>query len=330
MTGKTKIWLSICGGIFLLACSFWIIQQAITVNKVSASGKVAKDSSNVDYSDHADNVRSSYRIFSPPVPDSIDFAGEGVPLNETDVYERFEKELIINTYYHSSTVFFHKRAARWFPVIEPILKEEGVPDDLKFLALIESALDNVVSPAGAAGFWQFMPATAKEYGLEVNNYVDERYHLEKVTRAACRLLKEGNRKFGSWTLSAAAYNMGMGGLQSRMNEQTDSRRYYDLLLPEETMRYVFRIIAVKQIMTHSADYGFRFRPVDLYKPYDVKMVEVKENIADLKSFAKQNGCSYRLLKVLNPWLRGDKLPVSSGKTYQVLLPGQNFNSRAAL
>lgn len=273
--------------------------------------------------DHKDVIHENYRVYSPPVPTSIDFAGEAVPLNNTEVYDRLDRELVINTFWHSSTILIHKRAARWFPIIEPILKEEGVPEDLKYLAVIESGLDNAVSPAGARGFWQFMPATGKSYDLEINAYVDERYNLEKATRAACRLLKSNQRMFGSWTMAAAAYNMGPAGLQGRVDEQGVDD-YYDLLLPEETMRYVFRICAAKQILNNSKDYGFRFRPEDLYEPYSVKAVEVSESIPDLAAFALENGTNLRLIKLLNPWLRSDRLPNSSGKKYTILLPGEGF------
>ncbi len=321
---KTNKLLAIAVTAFLLASSFWLINDILTGWANPATATESDTALNVSNSEFAKVVRENYRIYSSPVPDSISFAGEPVPLHETEVHERLDKELVINTFWHSQTIFFHKIAARWFPIIEPILKEENVPDDLKYLALIESGLSDVVSPAGAAGFWQFMPATARGYGLEVNKYVDERYNLEKVTLAACKLLKDGYGKFGSWTLSAAGYNMGITGLEGRLTDQ-GVERYYDALLPEETMRYVFRIVAAKQILTHSADYGFRFRPSDLYEPYKVMEFKTTNPIADLNAFAKQNGTTLRILKLLNPWLLLNSLPNSQGKEYVIKLPAEGFN-----
>jgi len=251
-----------------------------------------------------------------PFPVEIDFAGEKVPLDNIDVEEKLDRELIVNTYWHSQTILFHKRAHRWFPVIEPILKSENVPDDFKYLALIESGLDNVVSPAGARGFWQFMKSTAKSYNLEVNGDIDERYHVEKATVAACKYLKKAKNKFGSWTLAAASYNMGIAGLSNRLEEQKCSN-YYDLLLNAETGRYIYRMLAAKQILTNSSSYGFEFNENDLYQPYNYTIVSIDSSISDLTSFAINQGTNYKILKLLNPWLRSNQLPNPENKVYEI-------------
>ena len=269
-------------------------------------------------------IRDNYKVFSIPLPEEMDFAGEKIPLEDIDIKERLDKELIVNTYWHSQTFLFHKRANRWFPIIEPILKENGVPEDFKYLAVIESGLDNVVSPANAVGFWQFLKSTGRSYGLEINDYVDERYDAAKATEAACKYLKVAYKQFGNWTLAAASYNMGMAGLKHRLDEQAVNQ-YYDLLLNSETSRYVFRIMAAKHILTHSQDYGFNLIDSDLYEPYEIRTVEVTEPIDNLATFAKENGSNYKILKLLNPWLRAKKLPNSSGKTYTIALPAENAN-----
>lgn len=271
--------------------------------------KTATDNEN----NEQNNIRGDKLV---PFPKTIDFANEKVPLQNLDVAERLDRELIVNTYWHSQTILFHKRATRWFPIIEPILKSENVPDDFKYLTVIESGLDNVVSPAGARGFWQFMKSTAKTYDLEINENIDERYNVEKATKAACIYLKNAKDKFGSWTLAAASYNMGIAGLDNRLNQQKCTS-YYDLLLNEETARYVYRIIAAKQIMTNSEIYGFEFIDDDLYKPYNYNIVKVDSTINDLTSFAINQGINYKILKLLNPWLRRNQLPNPNNKTYEI-------------
>lgn len=299
-------------------------EKTSTPNK-DTTGKDITESESGE-KDRRSYIRDNYKVFSVPLPEAIDFAGESVPIQDIDIKERLDKELVVNTYWHSQTFLFHKRANRWFPLIEKILKENGVPEDLKYLALIESGLDNVVSPAGAAGFWQFMKTTGKQYGLEVNSYVDERYHLEKSTEAACKYLKYAKNKFGSWTLAAASYNMGMGGLENRLKEQAvDS--YYDLYLNAETSRYVFRILAAKHILTHSEDFGFNLLESDLYPEYNTKTLEVDTTINDLRSFGKSQGVNYKIIKTLNPWLRSSKMPNSSKKQYKILIPADDFNMK---
>ncbi len=252
-------------------------------------------------------------------PTAVDFAGEPAPLQITDVRERLDRELLINANLDATTVLIIRRANRAFPIIEPILQKYGVPDDFKYLAVIESGLINATSPSGAKGVWQFMPDTAKEKGMEVNELVDERYHLEKSTEAACRYLLAAKEKFGSWTLAAASYNGGMAGVGKRIDEQKVSN-YYDLGLTEETSRYVFRILALKEIMKNPAVYGFSIYESDLYSRIPSKKIEVDSTISDLSDFAKTQGINYKILKIHNPWLRDKKLLNPSKKKYEIEIP----------
>src|SRR5690554_3701722 len=254
---------------------------------------------------------------------SLNFCDEKVPMHIADVEERFDRELTINKSLHASTELVIKRAARYFPVIEPILKKYGVPDDFKYLAVIESRLENAVSPAGARGIWQFMPATAKEYGMEVTNTVDERYHLEKSTEAACKYLLDAKKRFGSWTMAAASYNGGMAGMTRQMNRQKGTD-YYDLLFVEETSRYVFRILALKEIMENSEKYGYTIPQNELYKPIKTKKIEVSNSIEDLADWSIEQGINYKILKVNNPWLIDTSLKNNSGKTYQIEIPTEGY------
>lgn len=266
------------------------------------------------------HFNSKYSIFSLVKPASdIHFAGERVPLEDPDIWERFDKELLKNTYWQSNSLLLHKRAHKYFPIIEPILTEYEVPDDLKYLALIESGLENVVSPAGASGFWQIMKATGKDYGLEINHEVDERYHLEKSTRLACQFFLDAKEKFGDWTLSAAAYNMGRTGLQKQINRQK-AYNYYDLLLNKETSRYVFRILAVKELIENPKQYGFHLRDKDLYQAVPTYTTTVDSAVGHWSDFAQQHQINYKLLKIHNPWLRQNYLKNSSRKTYEVKIP----------
>lgn len=261
----------------------------------------------------------NYKIFSLNTPIGITFAGEKVPLEIEDVRESLDRELLVNTYWQSQGLLFHKRANRWFPVIEPILAEQGVPDDFKYLAVIESGLDNVVSPAGATGYWQIMKETGREYGLEINNEVDERYHVEKSTVAACKYLKAAYARYGSWTMAAASYNVGMYGLAKQVDRQK-ADNYYDLLLNTETGRYLYRTIAIKEILSKPAQYGFHFRPKDLYQPYETYDVTVDTAVSDFADFAFQNGINYKILKILNPWLRDTYITNPKAKAYAIKLP----------
>jgi hypothetical protein len=252
-------------------------------------------------------------------PTEVDFAGEPAPLQISDVRERLDRELLINANLDATTVLIIRRANRFFPIIEPILQENGVPDDFKYLAVIESGLMNATSPSGAKGFWQFMPDTAREKGMEVNELVDERYHLEKSTEAACKYLLAAKAKFGTWTMAAASYNGGMTGLSKRIEEQKVSN-YYDLGLTDETSRYVFRILALKEIMKKPELYGFSIYPNELYPPIPTKSVEVDSTINDLTGFAQSQGINYKILKIHNPWLRDKKLLNPSKKKYEIKIP----------
>ncbi|WP_264522250.1 lytic transglycosylase domain-containing protein [Flavobacterium sp. N1994] len=256
-------------------------------------------------------------------PESIDFAGESAPLQITDVKERLDRELLINANLDATTALIIKRANRAFPIIEPILKQYGVPDDFKYLAVIESGLINATSSSGAKGVWQFMPDTAKEKGMEVNDIVDERYHLEKSTEAACKYFLAAKEKFGTWTMAAASYNGGMNGLSKKIDEQKVTN-YYDLGLTEETSRYVFRILALKEIMKQPAKYGFTIYPTDLYAPIPTKSVEVDSTITDLTNFAKSQGINYKILKIHNPWLRDKRLPNPTKKKYEIKIPLEGY------
>ncbi len=264
-------------------------------------------------------LSNGYNIYAVKIPDDLNFAGEAMPLSDPDVYERMDRELLVNTYWQSNGLLMFKRAQKYFPIIEPILKKHGIPDDFKYLAVIESGLTNAVSPAGARGVWQIMPATAKENGLEVNENVDERYNLEKSTEVACKYLLQSKKSLGSWTLAAAAYNAGNTGISRRLKEQ-EVNAYYDLLLGEETGRYMFRIVALKEIMNNPKTYGFNFEEPDLYSNIPTFNVIVDKDITNFTAFAQEYGINYKILKIHNPWLRETRLNNKSGKKYVIEIP----------
>lgn len=266
---------------------------------------------------------NDYNVYAIKIPDYLEFAGEKVPLQNPDISERMDKELLVNTYWQSNGLLMFKRAEKYFPIIEPILERNGIPDDFKYLAVIESGLTNAKSPAGASGFWQIMKATGKENGLEVNSNVDERYHLEKATEVACKYLKKSKERFNSWTLAAAAYNAGNAGVSKRLKSQ-NVNSYYDLLLGEETGRYVFRIVALKEILSHPAKYGFNFRNKDLYRAIPTYKVLVDTAVTDFSKFAKNYGINYKILKIHNPWLREKQLNNASGKSYYLDIPDAGY------
>ncbi len=266
---------------------------------------------------------NGYNVYALQVPENLDFAEEPVPLKNPDIYERMDRELLVNTYWQSNAFLLIKRAHKYFPIIEPILKKNGIPDDFKYLAVIESGLQNVVSPAGASGFWQIMKATGQENGLEINSNVDERYHLEKATQLACDYLKNAKDNLGTWTAAAAAYNAGNAGISRRLRDQ-DVTSYYDLLLGEETGRYVFRIVALKEILKNTETYGFNYREKDLYNYIPTKKIMVDYEIDDLAAFAKSNGINYKILKIHNPWLRENKLNNKSRKVYYIDIPEKGY------
>jgi hypothetical protein len=261
----------------------------------------------------------SYKVYALELPDTLSFAGELVPLHSPDLRERLDRELLVNTYWQSNMMLLLKRANKYFPTIEKILKEEGVPTDLKYLSVIESGLENAISPAGAKGFWQIMRTTGKEYGLEVNSNVDERYHIAFSTQMAAQYLKKAKDKFGSWTLAAASYNRGMSGIQRNLNAQK-VESYFDLLLGKETSRYVFRILAVKEIIENPSKYGYVFDDTDLYYSVPVRYHGLDTAISNLTSFAQKMGVNYKVLKIHNPWLLQNHLNNKSRKYYEIAIP----------
>lgn len=253
------------------------------------------------------------------IPDDLEFAGEKVPLSNFDTRESLDKELLVNGYWHSRTLMVLKRSKRCFAVIEPILKKHGIPDDFKYLAMAESGLENVISPVKAVGMWQIMESTAKEYGLEVNSVVDERYDLEKSTEVACKFLLDSYKKFGSWTMAAATYNAGRNGLENQISKQKTSN-YYDLLLNEETARYVFRLIAHKLIAENPTEFGFQLEEDNYYPLIQTYEVEVDKEIENIADFAIEHSTNYKIIKQFNPWLRQNYLPDQPTKVYRIKIP----------
>ena len=279
---------------------------------------------------HSAKSQVPYSVAPPIVPKETTFAGQEIDLTRYDLRERMDRQMMAFTYMHSTTMLLVKRANRFFPVIEPILKENNIPDDFKYLMVIESNLNTLArSPAGAAGLWQFMQATGREKGLEVNNNIDERYHVEKSTRAACRYLKESYDRYGDWLTVAAAYNAGNGRISGELRKQL-AKRAVDLWLVEETSRYMFRIMAAKMILQNPQEYGFLIKREQLYPALPYKEVKVNRGIEDLAQFAKENGVSYAQLKDANPWLRGTSLENKSGRTYTLKIldrEGMEYNPK---
>ena len=268
------------------------------------------------------NTSSTYNIKALKIPNGLSFAGEKVPTELDDIKERMDRELLVNTYWQSNGLLLIKRAHKYFPLIEPLLKKYGIPDDFKYLAVAESGLENNSSPAGAAGFWHFLKSSAKEYGLEVNQNVDERYNLEKSTKVAAEYLKKSKKRFGTWTLAAAAYNAGNARIARNLKKQQVTN-YYDLLLNSETSRYVFRIVALKEVLSNPRKYGFEFEEDDLYNLPDIKTVKVDTVITNIASFAKKFKTNYKELKLNNAWLRENKLNNKSRKLYKIKIPNSN-------
>ena len=265
------------------------------------------------------NTHKNYKIQALQLPANLNLAGERVPIEIPDVKERMDRELLVNTYWQSNGLLLIKRANQYFPILEPLLKKYGLPDDFKFLALAESGLIDETSSVGAAGMWHFMKTTGKEYGLEINKNVDERYHIEKSTKVAAEYLKKSKDRLGSWTLAAAAYNAGNYGVASRLEtQQVDN--YYDALLPDETERYIFRILALKEVITNPRKYGFVFDESDLYTLEKTREIEVDTAITNIASFAKNYGLNYKEFKKYNPWLRENHLNNKSRKLYQIKIP----------
>lgn len=306
--------LMLLGVVFVAGTLIFAVQStdAIAVNdKIVANDSVQK------------NVAKSYKISSIDIPQDLNFAGEVVPQEDPEIMERVDREFLVNTYWQSNALLLMKRANKYFPIIEPILAKNGIPDDFKYLAVAESGLTNVVSPAGATGFWQIMRETGKEYGLEVNSNVDERYHLEKSTEVACKYLNRWKDKYGSWALTAAAYNAGPGAINKYMGiQQVDN--YWDLLLGDETGRYVFRIMAIKEILANPEKYGFHIEQEDMYKAIPTFNVEINKPVSDFADFAQEYEINYKILKRHNPWLREPHLNNGSGKKYTLEIPNKGY------
>jgi hypothetical protein len=308
LSKKTKIYYFAGGAITVIGLIY------ISANLSFTNNTYANSQLNAD-----GNFPQEYKIISPKVPDDLYIFGERVPTENFEVYERVDRELLVNTYWHSATILAIKRAARWFPVIEPILKANNIPDDFKYLAVVESNLENVVSPAGATGYWQFIKSAAKQYGLEVTDQVDERYDVIKSTEAACKYLNTAYAMFGNWTMSASSYNAGINGIEKWSGLQK-AESYWNLVLNSETSRYVSRIIAMKLIMENPAAYGYALSPDDLYQPLEYKEVELNSSVADFADYATSLGINYKTLKLYNPWLRDTSLKIKNGTVYKIKVP----------
>ena len=255
------------------------------------------------------------------LPEQLDFAGESLALNMMEVKEKLDREILVNTYWQSNNLLMLKRSSKYFPIIEPILSRNSIPNDFKYLALIESGLQNVVSPAGAAGYWQIMKSTGRENGLEINNEIDERYHIEKSTQVACDYLNEAYERFGNWTLAAASYNMGVAGTARRLSEQ-GVKSYYDLLLNSETARYVYRIAAVKHIHENLEDFGYVYHQDQGYSFPEMDTISVNTTVPDWISWAKTQGITYNTLRNYNPWIQSQQLSNSTNKAYHIWVPSK--------
>ena len=282
-------------------------------------------SDNSNRQEKTGKYNEKYAVYALDIPEELDFAGEKVPIENFDVRESFDRELLINTYWQSQTLLFIKKANRYFPLIEPILKKNGIPDDFKYLALAESGLTHAISPARAVGFWQFIEGTAKEFGLEINEEVDERYNIVKSTQAACRYLNKSYSLYENWTLVAASYDGGRAGISRQISRQKEEN-YYDLLFGEETGRYVFRILAIKEIMSDPEKYGFYFREKDLYPVIPTYEVLIDSSVTDFANFAKYFSINYKILKLFNPWLRDKYLTNSENKQYIINIPEMKFRN----
>ena len=292
---------------------------AVVIVSILFYNAVSPDKVNIINDNDQTNTHENYKIKALELPKNINLAGERVPLEIPDVKERMDRELLVNTYWQSNGLLLMKRANKYFPIIEPLLKKYGLPDDFKFLALAESGFTDETSTAGAAGMWHFMKKTGREFGLEINNNVDERYHIEKSTKVAAEYLIKSKERFGSWTLAAAAYNAGNYGVAKRLETQQVSN-YYDALLPDETERYVFRILALKEIINNPKKYGFLLEEKDLYTLPKTYTVKVDTAISNITSFAKGYGLTYKEFKIYNPWLRENKLNNKSRKLYEIKIP----------
>jgi hypothetical protein len=262
---------------------------------------------------------NNFNVLGLNIPSTLDFCGEKIPANNYEIKKNLEKEFFSNSYWKANSGILFVKAQKWFPYIEPILKKEGVPDDFKYVAVIESHLSNIVSPAGAAGFWQLVPVSARNFDLEVNEYVDERYHVEKATRAACKLFKMAHSNFKNWTLAAAAYNRGIGGIQDALDRQ-NADSYYELNLNSETGSFVYRILAYKTLFSSPGHFGIKKKKWTYYPVIPFKTYKVDTAITNLNAFAKYVGCNKATIRFFNPWLLQDVLPKTEGKTYEIRVP----------
>lgn len=310
------------------------LQRKIMFGAVCATAAIAiialaEEASAVTPATVTDDVRVELSdVVNPVVPETVTFAGKKISLDPTHMWERLDRELTAMSYTHGNTLLAIKRANRYFPVLAPILKKNGVPDDMIYLAVIESTLNpRALSGAKAGGLWQFMPSTAKEYGLEVNDYVDQRYDPIKATEAACKYLKNAYAKYGNWESVAASYNGGMARITNELAAQQVSSAY-DLYLADETMRYIFRLLSMKLIMENPQAYGYNLTADQLYQPMEYNVVEVSEPVDDWADWAKKHGTDYMTLRENNPWIRAKSLPNKTAKTYQVYIPTKDSLSRS--
>jgi len=298
-----------------------LIGLAVSVIIVNQSFKsFAKNYESVSPADSA--------FFNRPykVTEEVTFAGERMPLENFDTRESLDRELLTSAYRHSSTILIIKKANRYFPIIEKILRENKIPDDFKYLVAAESEFNNVVSPAGATGFWQIMAATGREAGMEINNVIDERYHLEKSTEFACDFIRKSYEKYGSWTLAAASYNGGRASVDEQIGIQKQNN-YYDLLLNEETARYIFRVVAYKLVISDPGRFGFDIERSDLYPPLSYTEVKIDTAISDFSDFAAKYNTNYKMLKFLNPWLRKPYFTPRPNKEYLIKMPEEGMRTR---
>jgi len=304
---KSNFYFFFLGIAITIGLGFFLITLVLSNNTTNANNNPDED------------YPQGYRIVSPEIPTYLEFAGEKIPTENFEVYERMEREFLSNTYWHSATILAIKRANRWFPIIEPILKKNNLPDDFKYLCIAESNLENVISPAGATGFWQFMTPAGEKYGLEINSQVDERYDVEKSTEAACKYLNDSYNIFGSWITAAASYNMGQDGITEQQARQK-SNNYFNLVLNSETSRFVARIVSLKYILQSPEKYGFDITEEKKYKPLAYDEVTLDSSVTDLADYANSLGVNYFILKMYNPWLRDNALSNKSKKSYSIKIP----------
>ena len=271
------------------------------------------------------SIDTIYSIRSFKLPDNVIFAGDKMPLDNFDTRESLEREILISAYRHSSTILIIKRANRYLPMIEKILRKNNIPDDFKYLVAAESEYSNMISPVGATGFWQIMPETGREEGMEINTVVDERYDVEKSTQFACEYFQKSYEKYGDWTLAAASYNGGRSGINEQIEIQQQNN-YYDLLLSEETARYIFRAVAYKLVITDPERYGFNIGKDDLYPELNYFEVKVDSAITNFSDFAEKFGTNYKMLKFLNPWLRKPYMTPKPNKKYLIKIPAEGMRN----